>query len=135
MSWRDPPQSVNDRMRVSPRNSDGSRRRSGTFVGPVRLTPTRVTLAVALVGSIGFLLYAVSVRDPTQIPLLASGAAVLGIVFSALAVAGAVSTYRAASSGSGGRAFGMAMLGGAAALVAFGCFAGALILALLSPRT
>jgi hypothetical protein len=135
MSWRDEDLSAeDDRMHVSPRNRDGLRRRGGPHLGPVRLTPTRVTLVIALIGSVGFLIYASTVRDTSQIALLAAGAFVLGIVFAALAVAGAISTYRAASWGSGGRAFAMSLLGGIAAVIAFGCFAGALILAFLAPR-
>jgi hypothetical protein len=135
MSWREEDLSADDRMQVSPRNrANGSRRRVGPHLGPLRITPTRVTLLVALLGSVGFLVYASTVRDTSQIALLAAGALVLGIVFAALAVGGAVSTYRAASDGAGGRAFAMALFGGIAAVIAFGCFAGALILALLSPR-
>jgi hypothetical protein len=134
MSWREDDRDDDDRNHVSPRNRDGSRRRVGPHIGPLRLTPTRVTLVIALIGSVGFLLYAVTVRESTQIPLLAAGAFVLGIVFAALAVAGVVSTYRAASWGSSGRAFLTALLGGVAAVIAFGCFAGAMILALLTPK-
>ena len=128
MSWRDQ-EPADQRWQVSPRNPDGSRRRP-----PIRLraflTPTRVTLVVALVGSLLFLLYAITVRDPSQIPLLASGLAVLGIVFAALALAGAIGTYRAGLEGRGGRALVLAVLGGIAAVIAFGCFSAAVILAL-----
>jgi hypothetical protein len=103
----------------------------GPHIGPLRLTPTRVTLFIALVGSAAFLVYAISVRDTDQIPMLSSGAFVLGLVFSALALAGAVGTYRTGRDGSGGRAFVNAILGGVAAVIAFGCFSGALILALV----
>ena len=134
MTWRDDDRSADDRSHVSPRNPDGTRRRTGPRVGPLRLTPTRVTLFVALAGALGFLLYAITVRDVTQIPLLAAGAFVLGIVFGALAVAGLVATYRAASEGAGGRAFLLALMGGIAAVIAFGCLSGAVILAFLSPK-
>ena len=49
------------------------------------VTPGVVFLAVALIGSLVFVLYAITVRDASQIPLLAAGAIVLGIVFLALA--------------------------------------------------
>jgi hypothetical protein len=121
------------RRQVSPRRSDGTRRdvRGGPHVGPLRLTPTRVFVAIALVGSIGYLVYSITVRDTNQIPLLASGAAILGIVFAALAVMGAYRAYRAGSDGSGGRAVLAAIAGGLAALVAFGAFATAAVLSLL----
>jgi len=130
MSWREQDRSAEDRWQVSPRNPDGTRRPAGRGRRP-RLTPTRVTLAVALIGSLAFLLYAVTVRDASQIPLLSSGAAVLGLVFAALAVAGVISTYRAARDGQSARAFGLALLGGIAALIAFGCFSWAVILAMV----
>lgn len=100
-------------------------------MGPVRLTPTRVTLAIALLGSVAFIVYAITVRDASQIPLLAAGSLVLGLVFAALAVAGLVATYRSASGGRGGSAFVDAILGGLAAVIAFGCFAVTVILALV----
>ena len=131
MSWREQNESVDDRWQVSPNSGDRSRRGSGPRIGPIRITPTRVVLLIALVGSVAFLAYALTVRESTQIPLLASGAAVLGLVFTALAVAGLIATYRAARDGASGRAFGLAVLGGIAALVAFGCFSGAIIMALV----
>jgi hypothetical protein len=122
---------IDQRWQVSPRRPDGSRGRVGPHVGPVRLTPTRVTLAIALLGSLAFILYAITVRDPAQIPLLAAGSLVLGLVFAALACAGAVGTYRAAADGRAAAAFGTALLGGGAAIISFGCFAAAVILALV----
>ncbi len=129
MSWREQDRSAEDRWQVSPRNPDGTRRAPARR--RPRLTPTRVTLAVALIGSVAFLLYAITVRDASQIPLLSAGAAVLGLVFAALAVAGVISTYRAARDAHGGRAFMLALLGGGAALIAFGCFSWAVILAMV----
>ena len=104
---------------------------TGSRLGPRRLTPTIVMLGVALGGSILFIVYAVAVRDASQIPMLAAGSAVLGIAFSALAVAGAVWTYRASKADEGGRAFAFALLGGFAALAAAAAFATAVVLALV----
>lgn len=125
------PGRLDERSQVSPRKPDGSRGTPGPHLGPIRLTPIRVTLGVALVGSLLFLLYAVTVRDAAAIPMLASGALVLGLVFAALAVAGGVGTYRAASDGRSGAALGQALLGGFAAVVACGCVAMAVVLMLL----
>jgi hypothetical protein len=108
-------------------DEDGDRR-----VGPIRVTATRITIAVALVGSVAFLAYAVTVRDTSQIPMLASGLAILGIIFAALAISGLVSTWHAGVDGRGGRALMNAIFGGVAAIVAAGCFAFAVILALVS---
>lgn len=116
---------------VAPRNPDGTRVREGIWIGPLRVTATRVLVVVALVGSIGYLAYAITVRDQDQIPMLASGAAVLGIVFAALAIAGAIATVRAARDDRPGRSVLNAVLGGIAGIIAFGCFAAAAVLSLL----
>jgi hypothetical protein len=124
---------MDDQDQVSPRNRDGSRGQrpvTGPRIGRFRLTATRVMLTIAVVGPILFLAYAITVRDPTQIPLLVAGLAVLGLVFVTLATIGAISTFRAASDGRGGRSFVLALLGGFAGIIALGCFAGAIILAL-----
>jgi hypothetical protein len=119
---------------------DPPRRRSAVIagetepqrIGPVPITVTGVLIAVALVGSLAYLLYAVTVRDASQIPLLASGAVVLGIVFLAVAFVGARAAWRSSLGGRDGRAFAHALVGGIASLVAAACFAGAFILATLS---
>ncbi len=105
--------------------------REGHHLGPIRITATRLIVVVAVVGSLGYLVYAIAVRDAAQIPMLASGAAVLGIVFTALAIAGAVQSVRTARDGRAGRSLVAAIAGGIAGIIAFGCFAGAIILALL----
>ena len=116
---------------VSRRKPDGGRAREGAHLGPVRITATRVMLLLAIAGSVGYLVYALTVRDATQIPLLASGAAVLGMVFAALALAGAIETVRAARDDRPGRSVVAAVFGGVAGIVACACFAAAAVLALL----
>jgi hypothetical protein len=122
---------MSDGRHVSRRNPDGTRAREGAWLGPVRITPTRVIFTVAVIGSVGYLAYAITVRDTAQIPMLASGAAVLGIVFVALAIAGAVETLRAARADRPGRSVAAALFGGIAGVIAFGCFAAAAVLTLL----
>ena len=97
----------------------------------MRLTPTRVTLFIAIFGSALFLVYAVTVRDASQIPMLSSGAAVLGLAFSALALAGGIGTVRASRDGRPGRALALALGGGIATLAAAAAFAGAIVLAMV----
>ena len=97
-----------------------------------RISPGIVFLAIALVGSAAYALYAVTVREASQIPLLASGAVVLAIAFAALAAYCLRATWRAGQEARGGRALGIALVGGIAAIVAAGCLAGALILFQLS---
>jgi hypothetical protein len=102
-------------------------------IGPLPITATGVLIAVGLVGSLAYLAYIVTlVRDTSQIPLLASGAVVLGLVFAAVALVGARATWRSSVNGRDGRAFAHAVVGGIASLVAAACFAAAFILAVLS---
>jgi hypothetical protein len=97
------------------------------------VTPVRVALIVAVVGSLAFVAYAMLlVRDESAIPMLTAGAVVLGIAFLALAVAGGRATLEAGRDGQGGRAFALAIAGGIAAMIGFGCFAGAVILVLVT---
>jgi len=121
-------------LRREPARRDPGRledERESPHLGPVPITVTGVLIAVALIGSLAYLAYAVTVRDASQIPLLASGAVVLGIVFAAIAGVGARATWRSSVGGRDARAFAHAIVGGLAALVAAACFAGAVILFLL----
>jgi hypothetical protein len=96
------------------------------------VSPGAVMLAIALGGSVVFALFTITVRDASQIPLLASGAAVLGIAFCALAMYSARSTWHAGIEGRNQRAVVMALAGGLAAIIGAGCLAGAIILFMLS---
>ena len=107
---------------ATPASSDPS-----TAGGGRRVSPGVVILAIALIGSMAYLLYAITVRDPSQIPLLASGAVVLGLVFGALAVYTLRATWRAGIDERNGRAIALGLLGGIAAMVSAGCFALAII--------
>jgi len=93
-----------------------------------RISPGVVFLAVALIGSLIYLGFAITVRDASQIPLLASGAVVLALVFGALAVYSLRATWRAGVEDRGGRALLIALVGGFAAIAAAASLAGALIL-------
>ncbi|MFL5652339.1 MAG: hypothetical protein ACJ777_13760, partial [Chloroflexota bacterium] len=85
--------------------------------GGRRITPGRVFLAIALVGSIAFTAYVLTVRDASQIPLLAAGAAALGLVFLALAAYMLRSTWRAGVAERNGRAVVLGLGGGVAAII------------------
>ena len=104
----------------------------GRAAGPRRIAPGAVFLAVALIGSLVFFVYAITVRDPSQIPLLAAGAAALGIVFMALAAYSLRLTWRAGIDGRDGRALGFGVGGGIAAIIGAGCLSWAVILFMLS---
>ena len=111
----------------------GSGRRSGARParpasgGGRRLSPGLVFLAIAVVGSVIYFAYAVTVRETSQIPLLASGLVVLAIVFGALAAYSLRETWRAGADDRGRRAMLYAVVGGVAAIIASGCAAFAII--------
>jgi hypothetical protein len=115
---------------LSTESNRGDTRRAG-----FRLTPGIVFLAVAVIGSVAFGLYTITVRDASQIPLLAAGAAACGIAFLALAAYALRATWRAGVDGRTGRAFGLAIGGGIAAVIGFSFVAGAIILFLLARST
>ena len=96
------------------------------------ISPGVVFLAVALIGSVLFALYAVTVRDTSQIPLLAAGSAVLGIVFIGLAAYAARAMWRAGIDARNGRALALGVGGGIAVVIGSVCVAAAIILFLLS---
>ena len=95
-----------------------------TTVGDGRCHRGLIFLAIAIVGSI-VMVFVISVRDSSQIPLMASGAVVLAIVFGALAVYSLRAVLRAGLEiGQGGRAVLIAFVGGIAAIAAAGFAAG-----------
>lgn len=93
-----------------------------------RISPGVVFLGVALIASVAFAGYAVTVRDAEQIPLLAAGSVVLGLTFGALAVYCVRAILRAGRSGRGGRALLLGLVGGGAAMIAAGSLAASIIL-------
>ncbi len=100
-----------------------------------RVTPGVVFLAIALIGSLLFVAYAVNVRDTSQIPLLAAGGAAVGIAFIALAAYSLRAVWRAGIAGRNARAIALAIGGGIAAIIGAVCLAGAIIGFLLSRST
>jgi hypothetical protein len=98
----------------------------------MRLTPIRLVIAVAFLGSAGFIGYAIlRVRDTTQIPMLSSGFAILGLALAAMALGALIQLWRAASDGRSGRALLLGIGGGLVGFAAIGSFAAAVLLALL----
>jgi hypothetical protein len=122
---------------MSARSSAGRRpqtqraRRSGPHVGPVAITPVRVTLLVALLGGLAFLAYAVFVRDQLQVPLLATGFAVVGLVFAVMAILAVNGVIKAGREGSDGRAVMTALFGGLIAVAALLSLAAAAVMSLI----
>lgn len=100
-------------------------------LGRVRLTPVRVTLAVAFAGGLGFLAWSALVRDKYQVPLMASGFAICGLVFAATAVMAVAGVVRAGREGRDAAAVLTALAGGLLAIAAFLSFAAAVIMSLI----
>jgi hypothetical protein len=122
----------NESWQVSTRAADGTRRRRGVWLGPIQVTPLRVALAVAIVGSGLFNLYAMLPgRGEQQIPMLSSGFLVMALAFGALALGGGIATWRAGADGRSRDAMLLAVGGGIAGLIAAVTFAAAVVLALL----
>jgi hypothetical protein len=88
-------------------------------------------LLIALLGGLGFLAYAVLVRDQLQVPLMASGFAVIGLVFAAMAVLALASVVKAGRAGRDGTAVMTALFGGLIAVAALMALAGAVIMSLI----
>lgn len=118
------------RSHVSPRDPSG-RRRGGVHIGPVRITPVRVTLLIALLGGIGFLAWSVLVRDQLQVPLMATGLAICGLVFAAIALLSVAAVVRAGREGRDGPAVLTALVGGLFSVAALMSLAGAVIMSLI----
>jgi hypothetical protein len=105
--------------------------RRGPSIGPVGISPIRVILVIALLGGFGFLAYAVFVRDQLQVPLMASGFAVVGIVLGAMAVLALLSVVRAGREGRDGTAVMTSVFGGLLAVASLLSLAAAVIMSLL----
>jgi len=96
--------------------------RQGRYIGPLRITPVVILIALGFIGSVAFLGYVVLAIDEQQIPLLAAGFVVLGVCFAATAIGALMGMWRAASRAEGGRALLLAIFGGFAGIAAIGCF-------------
>ena len=103
-----------------------------TASGARRISPGVVFLAIALIGSVVFV--AVRHHRPRHVadPVADGRGVVLGIVFLGLALYTLRATWRAGIDGRNGRALGLGVGGGIAAIIGAGCLAGAVILFLLS---
>ncbi len=108
-----------------------SRGRSGPHLGPIRITPARVFLVVALLGGLGFLAYSIFFRDALQVPLMATGFFVVGVVFAIAAVMSIGAVVTAGRESRDGAAFFTALFGGFLAVAALMCLAAAVIMSMI----
>lgn len=95
------------------------------------MTPARVTLAIALAGGLAFLVYSILVRDQLQVPLMATGFAICGLVFAAVAIMGAMNVVQAGREGRDGAAVISALVGGLLAVGSLLSLATAVIMTLI----
>ena len=105
--------------------------RRGPHLGPIAITPVRVILAIALIGGFAFLAYSLLIRDQLQVPLMASGFAVIGLVLGAMAVLALVGVVRAGRAGRDGTAVMTALFGGLLAAASLMALAGAAIMSMI----
>lgn len=105
--------------------------RRGPRVGPVRITALRVTLAVAMAGGLAFLAWSVFVRDANQVPMMATGFAVCGLVFAVVSVMSVGRIISAGREGRDGTAVATALVGGLMAIAAMMLVAGAVIMSMI----
>lgn len=115
---------------VAPTRNEPARAR-GPHLGPFRITPLRLTLVIALVGGIGFLLYSTFARDQLQVPMMATGFAICGLVFAAVAVLAVVGVVQAGRDGRDGRAVLSAVVGGLVAVGALMFLSAAVIMGMI----
>jgi hypothetical protein len=92
-----------------------------------RTPPALVILTLAVIGSSGFLAYELGTRT-ASIPVLTSALVVNGLAYVIVTLVSAIATYHAATEGREWRSYLLALVGGTAAIVAAGSFAGAMIL-------
>ena len=107
---------------LEPANAPQPPRRRGLYIGPLKITPAVVLVAIALVGSVAYIAYVVFKVEDEQIKLLGYGFGVLGASFLAIAVGSLFEMWRAASRARAGRSLALAIVGGVAGLIAIGCF-------------
>jgi hypothetical protein len=108
-----------------------SRARRGPHIGPLRITPARVFLGMAFLGGLGFLGYSIFFRDALQVPLMATGFAITGIVFGLAAAMSIGSVVRAGRDGRDATAFFTSLVGGLMAAAALLCIAAAVIMSMI----
>ena len=94
------------------------------------LKPAPVILGVASIGTVVFLLRAMT-SHTTPVPVLLSAGVVAALVFGIDAGVTAVAVFRSGQEGRTGRALLLALLGGFSALVGAGAFSGVLVMVLV----
>lgn len=105
--------------------------RRGPHLGPVKVTAARVFLFFGLLGGAGFLAYSIFFRDALQVPLMATGFAILGIVLGLAAAMSIGGVIRAGRDGRDATAFFTSLVGGLFAVASLMCLAAAVIMSMI----
>jgi len=90
-----------------------------------------VSLLIAFAGGVAFLGYSMIVRDQLQIPLMASGFAICGLVLAAMSVMGLGGVIRAGRDRRDGTAVVTALIAGGMAVASLMSLAAAAIMSLI----
>jgi hypothetical protein len=88
-------------------------------------------LLVALIGGLGFLAYSVLIRDTLQVPLMATGFLVCGIVFGLMSLLAVIAVVRAGRERRDGTAVIAALGGGMLAVASLLSLAAGMIFAMI----
>ncbi len=120
----------------SPARSKAARRAApdaprGPRIGPLRITPVRVTLVLALAGGVAFLFWSIVVRDQLQVPLMATGFLICGLVLLVSGVLGLRAVFAAGRQGRDGAAVLTALAAGLATALSMLLLAGAIIMSMI----
>ncbi len=120
----------------SPARSKAARRAAsdaprGPRIGPLRITPVRVTLALALAGGVAFLFWSIVVRDQLQVPLMATGFLICGLVLLVWGLLGLRAVFTAGREGRDGAAVLTALAAGLATAASMLLLAGAVIMSMI----
>lgn len=105
--------------------------RRGPHLGPIALTPVRVMLLVALIGGLGFLAYSLLIRDALQVPLMATGLLVCGIVLGLMTLLAVAAVIKAGRERRDGTAVLAALAGGMLAVASLLSLAAGMIFAMI----
>ena len=84
-----------------------------------------------MVGGIGVLAYSTFARDQLQVPMMATGFAICGLVFAAVAVLAVMGVVQAGRDGRDGRAVLSALFGGIVAIGALMFLSAAMIMGMI----
>ena len=117
--------------KMAARRSEPEVGRRGPHLGPVRITPLRATLTAALVGGLAFLAWSILVRDQLQVPLMATGYLICGLVLLVAGILGLRAVLKAGREGRDRAAVLTSLAAGLATALSMLLLAGAVIMSMI----